>query len=923
MTKENAMSKKTVMAETDWFSIKIAESVSSNTDVSVTVELKKEPEPGCLVGCGLHYLLETEEWGGHIKDADKPQPGHAGDALVFRIPIGAIPDSAKFVSPVAFIAPGGQYLYADPVCHTIQARDSAKSQVRRTKRELMMARLEGAKRLVNENPLTITDDERAELATLIDANVQGLKYGRYRVVVLGAFSAGKSTLINAMIGCELLPKSDIPTTAIVTELAYCEKPYFFIPCAKLDSAIVYDFKQGLKSLDSSSIQVIDRLEFNGENMSGVGFTLAETDFELLREAVLEITAQTKRDEEPFSQLKTLLDCNHDIRLCIGLPLFPEWMRDIVLVDAPGSGSIEDTHEIVIQKIIPQSQLVLYVVESNRTGAAIDRDLCHRISRTYRRKVFYVLNKIDTQDADERRESEDEFKRCIPNDYIEKPELLPVSALYAVKAASLNNGRSKTTDVLQDKKINLTELLINTTDWKDLSEGDKARKMADYLLSTSEFLKLRGRIETYLRKENKELCLEERARDCLKSVVEKVKKNCDETIASLESDNASHIKKLKEKREELKKKQEDVEREIRERLNSYKKSVLSGNGSPINDDTLEKQFKEKIEQLILRLKRFLSDETRFKQYMKPEPGDKVKQYENLLEQEKVRNGSRVEEYEELLKDEKEKRPRKLEAWIRSKVETLIGDVVGDVCDKHDVLYAALVKDLTKILQRVDAEYSEGKASVLSAATLKIGSGLETKVGKASYAIGTTFAGLTAGAVILSGAMTTTSTVTVAGTGAAGWLAAHGWMGAAGWLALHGGGTLPATSTIALLSGPVIVATIIGSIVIGIGVATLIQKLPFVKEWQIEKVCDKIRTSLEESLVYGTDENPSARENLKQQIRDSVEKVVKSFDESVKKYLAKLDGEMQNLINGMSAGIDVRKKSAEVLRRISDDASKLID
>ena len=913
------MSKKIVMAETDWFSIKIADGVSSNTDVSVTVELKKEPEAGCLVGCGLHYLLENEEWGGHIKDAEEPQSAHAGDVLVFRIPIGIIPYDAKFVTPIAFIAPNGQYLYANPACHTIQAKDSAKSKVKRTKREQVMMRLEDVKKLVNEDPLTITDVERAELATLIDANIQGLKYGRYRVVVLGAFSAGKSTLINAMIGCELLPKSDVPTTAIVTELAYCEKPYLFIPCAKLDSAIVKDFNEGLNSFDSESLQVIDKLEFNGENLSGVGFTLAETNLELLRDVVLEITAQTKRNEEPFSQLKTLLDCNHDLKLCIGLPLFPEWMRDIVLVDAPGSGSIEDTHEIVIQKIIPQSQLVLYVVESNRAGAALDRDFCHRISKTYRRKVFYVLNKIDTQDVDERRESEDEFKRCIPPDYIEKPELLPISALYAVKSAALKNG-CKTSNILKDRKINLTELVINTTGWKDLSEGDKAKKIAEYLLSTSEFQKLRDRIETYLRKENKELCLEERAKDCLKSVVAKVKKNCDETIASLESDTESHVKSLKVKREQLMKRQEEVKREICDCLNNYKKAVLSGNGSPINDITLEKQLGDKIEQLIVQLKRFLSNNTTFERYMKAERGDKVEQYENLLEQEKVRNGSRVEEYEKLLKEEKEKRPRKLEAWIKSKVETLIGDVVSDVCDKHDALYTSLVKDLTKILQRVDAEYAAETNSVLSVASLKIDSDMETDV--ASYAFGQTIAGVAAGALLLSGVVSTTSTVAVAGSGAAGWLAAHGWMGAAGWVALHGGGTLPATATIACLSGPVIVATIIGGIVVGIGIAKLVQKVPFVKKWQIGRVCDKIRASLVQALIDGTDENSSAKDNLKQQIRDSVEKVVKSFDESVKNYLMKLDGEMQNIINGMSAGVDVRKKRLEVLQRISNDASTLI-
>lgn len=50
-----------------------------------------------------------------------------------------------------------------------------------------------------------------------------LKHGIFNVLVLGTFSNGKSTLLNAMLGSRKLPMDNCPATAIITMLVYGEE----------------------------------------------------------------------------------------------------------------------------------------------------------------------------------------------------------------------------------------------------------------------------------------------------------------------------------------------------------------------------------------------------------------------------------------------------------------------------------------------------------------------------------------------------------------------------------------------------------------------------------------------------------------------------------------------------------------------------
>ena len=49
---------------------------------------------------------------------------------------------------------------------------------------------------------------------------QAVTDGLFRVVIMGTFTSGKSTLINALLGSKILPESALPSTAILTFVQY-------------------------------------------------------------------------------------------------------------------------------------------------------------------------------------------------------------------------------------------------------------------------------------------------------------------------------------------------------------------------------------------------------------------------------------------------------------------------------------------------------------------------------------------------------------------------------------------------------------------------------------------------------------------------------------------------------------------------------
>src|SRR4051812_7697571 len=121
-----------------------------------------------------------------------------------------------------------------------------------------------------------------------------------------------------------------------------------------------------------------------------------------------------------------------------------WLREINLVDTPGTNAIVQRHQQLTEHFVPRSDLVLFVTSADRPFSESERTFLERI-RAWGKKIVIIVNKIDLL------ETEAEFNQVL--DFVRtnarqllgmEPHLFPVSAKQALQAKQMarNSGRDE-------------------------------------------------------------------------------------------------------------------------------------------------------------------------------------------------------------------------------------------------------------------------------------------------------------------------------------------------------------------------------------------------------------------------------------------------------------------------------------------------
>jgi small GTP-binding protein len=108
------------------------------------------------------------------------------------------------------------------------------------------------------------------------------------------------------------------------------------------------------------------------------------------------------------------------------------LRDIHIVDTPGTNAIIREHEAITAEFVPRSDLVLFVTSADRPFTETERAFLEQV-RGWGKKVVIVINKIDILEP-----SQVEEVRAFVGDSARallgfSPEIFPVSARLALKA----------------------------------------------------------------------------------------------------------------------------------------------------------------------------------------------------------------------------------------------------------------------------------------------------------------------------------------------------------------------------------------------------------------------------------------------------------------------------------------------------------
>jgi small GTP-binding protein len=109
------------------------------------------------------------------------------------------------------------------------------------------------------------------------------------------------------------------------------------------------------------------------------------------------------------------------------------LRDLDIVDTPGTNAIFREHERLTNEFVPQADLVLFVTSADRPFTESERAFLENI-RDWGKKIVVVINKIDALDRADEREQVKRFVAEHAQTLIgSKPEVFVVSARHALRA----------------------------------------------------------------------------------------------------------------------------------------------------------------------------------------------------------------------------------------------------------------------------------------------------------------------------------------------------------------------------------------------------------------------------------------------------------------------------------------------------------
>lgn len=209
---------------------------------------------------------------------------------------------------------------------------------------------------------------------------------RFNLMLVGRFSRGKSTLINAILGTAYLPTGILPLTSVITTVRYGSHPQ-----------VVLNFRDSGLRRGVPLAQLADYVtqQANPGNMKRLAYAEIELPVELLR-------------------------------------------RGLFFVDSPGLGSSIAENTDTTERFFPEADAFV-LITSYDSPLSEEEDRALRRIRQSDKVLFVIVNKHDTVSANDRGQVLDFVKeRLCQYSFSREPQILSVSARQALEGKQLRN-----------------------------------------------------------------------------------------------------------------------------------------------------------------------------------------------------------------------------------------------------------------------------------------------------------------------------------------------------------------------------------------------------------------------------------------------------------------------------------------------------
>jgi len=378
----------------------------------------------------------------------------------------------------------------------------------------------------------------------------------------------------------------------------------------------------------------------------------------------------------------------------------DFLREVAIVDTPGTNAIIRHHEELSRGFVPRSDLVLFVTSSDRPFTESEREYLELI-RDWGKKIVLVVNKVDLLREDEDRDKVRLFVEEGVNSMLGlKPPIFFVSAYLARKAKLAGPGVE-----------------------------------SDALMGASGFEALERYVRDLLDEEGRVRLKLESPLGVVEELVRRYGLAVDERMSLLEDD----FKMSENVESQLELYKEDMKRDFEARMSEIENIILTMNER--GDEWFEENIRlANVRELVQRNK----VQDRFQREV-------VADTEKLIDE-------RVEELIDWMVDRNLKQWRAIVEYVNRRRQAQYDEhVIGEVGDNFEYnrsqLLQSVGKNATDVVQRYDREYESQQlalslqGAVAQTAAVEVGA---LGLGAAAVAVATTAAadvtGITAALVI---------------------------------------------------------------------------------------------------------------------------------------------------------------------------------
>lgn len=244
------------------------------------------------------------------------------------------------------------------------ALDQEKLNRFRVQRERLGGMLSDASEVINDLNMSTASDNLDKLSKKVNNDT-------FKIQVIGTFSNGKSTVINSLLGEEVLPAYALPTTAVINEVKYGEKKeailYFRNPLPEnLPASLSAKALDHMKKHEMKDIPPL-RINYN-EIEDYVVIPMGEDPKEMLLES-------------PYEK----------VELFWPLPMLKEGVE---IIDSPGLNE-SDTRARVTMDYLSKADAILFVLAADHLCSKDEMEFVENNLSAYGfTEPFFVVNRFD-------------------------------------------------------------------------------------------------------------------------------------------------------------------------------------------------------------------------------------------------------------------------------------------------------------------------------------------------------------------------------------------------------------------------------------------------------------------------------------------------------------------------------------------------